>query len=400
MEVETRVGLEVLSASPDVASSWGRCGLVMNQASLDSEFHPSWMVLQSILGDRLTTLFGPQHGFDGIVQDNMVETDHTTHSKTKLPLYSLYSETREPTEEMLKNVDTLIVDLQIVGCRIYTWKSTIAGCLRSAKKYGKKIVVLDRPNPLGGEFVEGRLVDDDATSFVGQFPTPMRHGLTAGESALFFNKTIGSELEVVKLEGWDAYKDWRATGRQWMVTSPNLPTLESVFVYPGMVIFEGTNVSEGRGTARPFQYIGAPYIKDSVEFCSRVTELAKGYLAGLHLHPVSFMPTFHKGKDQICNGANLVVRKPEKISSYGLALSMIQAFMDLGEGSFDWQREAYEYDFKTLPIKLILGSQNILDHFGSSFDVNDPFWNEGADLFIKNAKDILLYDREMKLLVA
>jgi uncharacterized protein YbbC (DUF1343 family) len=152
------VGLEVLLKKPELAKHWGRCGLLCNQASVTKDFLPAWTALASLLGTRLTALFGPQHGFSGTVQDNMIETGHSRHLATGLPVFSLYSETREPTESMLQHVDTLIIDLQIVGCRIYTWKSTIAGCLRAAKKFGKRVVILDRQNPIGGELVEGRVL--------------------------------------------------------------------------------------------------------------------------------------------------------------------------------------------------------------------------------------------------
>lgn len=196
-------GLEVLLAKPQTGQAWGRCGLVCNQASVTMDFKPAWTTLRESLGNRLVALFGPQHGFYGTAQDNMIETAHEQRGEFNLPVYSLYSETREPTAEMLEGLDTIIIDLQITGCRIYTWKATIAACMRAAAKHGKRVVVLDRPNPVGGEVLEGRVLELDATSFVGEFPVPMRHGMTAGEAARFFNKSIHAELEVVKLEGWN-----------------------------------------------------------------------------------------------------------------------------------------------------------------------------------------------------
>lgn len=390
------VGLERLAASPRLADGWGRIGLLCNQASVTRDYSPAWDVLQSVAGKRVVSLFGPQHGFAGTAQDNMIETGHTRHLGTGLKLFSLYSETREPTVEMLKDLDTLVIDLQIVGCRIYTWKSTIAGCLRAAKRDGKKVVILDRPNPVGGVLLEGRVLDDDCHSFVGQFPTPMRHGLTAAESARFFNEGIGADLEVVALEGWnpDTYiKDW---GRPWVITSPNLPTPDPVYVYPGTVMLEGTNISEGRGTGLPFQLIGAPYVKTGTAVIKRIKDLI-GEPAGVHLREAGFEPTSQKHMGKVCNGIQIHVLKPEAVRSYKLTLAIIKAFMDLGGDAFQWKQPPYEYDFETLPMKIIVGSRRFEDHLSrTKFDAQDPFWSEGIVKYVEKVKPFLMYDRKLR----
>jgi uncharacterized protein YbbC (DUF1343 family) len=390
------VGLEHLRAHPELAKHWGRCGLLCNQASTTQDFKPAWQVLFDILGPRLTALFGPQHGFSGTAQDNMIETIHASHIKTGLPVFSLYSETREPTTAMLELVDTLIIDLQIVGCRIYTWKSTIAGCLRAAKKYGKKVVILDRPNPVGGELIEGRVLDTNATSFVGQFPTPMRHGLTAAESALFFNSWIGADLEAILMEGWDPRSYWCDLGRQWILTSPNLPTPDPVYVYPGTVILEGTNISEGRGTGLPFQLVGAPYVRSGDDVIHRIKELI-GEPPGVFLREASFEPTSQKWKGQQCNGLQIHVTNPKTVRSYKLTLALIKAFMDQGNG-FEWKKPPYEYDYETLPIKLIIGSHNVEKHISKAiFFPDDPFWSEGLNSYIEAVQPYLRYPRQLKV---
>jgi uncharacterized protein YbbC (DUF1343 family) len=370
--------------------------LVCNQASVTRITVPAWRLLHDLLGSRLTTLFGPQHGFAGTAQDNMIETGHARHIHTGLPVYSLYSETREPTAEMLHNVDTLIVDLQIVGCRIYTWKSTIAGCLRAVKKYGKRMVILDRPNPVGGVLIEGRVLDHDATSFVGQFPIPMRHGLTAAEAAQFFNASIGAELEVIALNSWQPQQMWDDLGRDWVLTSPNLPTAAPLYVYPGTVMIEGTNISEGRGTGLPFQFIGAPYIKNGLELIARVKELIST-VHGIEMREVAFEPTSQKWQGQVCTGMQLHVTDPQAVRSFVLSLAIIEAFMELGGSSFEWKKPPYEYDHVTLPMKLIAGSHAIEQHFGAGkFSSKDPFWGDGIASYIEAVKPYLLYERSMR----
>jgi len=393
------IGLENLLAHPSLAARWGRLGLLCNQASVTLDWTAAWEALPRAFPGRFTTLFGPQHGFFGTVQDNMIETAHAVHPGSGLPLYSLYSETREPTPAMLANVDTLLIDLQIVGCRIYTWKSTIAGCLRAARKLGLRVVVLDRPNPIGGEVIEGRVLDDDAHSFVGEFPIPMRHGLTAGEAAKLFNADIGAELEVVPLIDWNSASYWHQLGRPWVITSPNLPTFDPVVVYPGTVMFEGTNVSEGRGTGLPFQFVGAPWAHETAKLRNRVVELARGTdaLSGVWLREAAFEPTSQKWRGQTCHGLQIHVTDPERVRSFGLSVALIRAFADASDGradAFQWKSPPYEYDFTTLPIKLIFGShaadKKWLD---PQFSLQDPFWNAGHRAYIERIQDILLYPR-------
>jgi uncharacterized protein YbbC (DUF1343 family) len=381
-----------------LAAGWGRCGLLSNQASVTRAFEPAWRVLHRLLGPRLTALFGPQHGFAGTAQDNMIETAHARHLATGLPVYSLYSETREPAPAMLAGLDTLIIDLQIVGCRIYTWKSTIAGCLRAAKQSGKRVVVLDRPNPLGGELVEGRVLDDDAHSFVGQFPMPMRHALTAAEAARFFNATIGAELEVVSLAGWRPASYWGEVGRPWVLTSPNLPTPEPVYVYPGTVMLEGTNISEGRGTGLPFQLIGAPYVKAGQQVIDRVRDFL-GPAPGVHLREAGFEPTSQKWQGKVCNGVQIHVLDPKAVRSYALSLALIQAFANLGESGFAWKEPPYEYDHETLPIKLIVGSRQVEKHLGPQghFDAQAAFWSDGLVEYMQRVAPFLLYPRQLRV---
>ena len=257
---ETSPGIDRLLASGTLAGR--RVGLVCNPASTDAAYRHTAQRLWQAPDLTLAALFGPQHGFRSDVQDNMVETPHARHPTYDIPVHSLYSDRREPTAAMLDGLDVLVIDLQDVGTRVYTYIYTMANCLRAAGRHGVPVVVCDRPNPIGGTQVEGPLLEPGRESFVGQFPIPLRHGMTIGELARLFNDHfgLGAQLRVARLDGWErpAYHD--ATGLPWVMPSPNLPTLDSAGVYPGAVLFEGTNLSEGRGTTRPFELLGAPWI--------------------------------------------------------------------------------------------------------------------------------------------
>src|SRR5262245_60562325 len=235
-------------------------GLVANPASIDANFR--YVSKRAEAGGvRMGALFGPQHGFRSDLQENMIDAPHGQDARRRVPVYSLYSETREPTAEMLKGLDALVIDLQDVGTRIYTYIYTMANCLVAARKHGLPVVVCDRPNPIGGDAVEGPMLLKGFESFVGQFPIPMRHGMTIGELARLFNDRFGraAKPQVVKLQNWARPDYWESTGLAWVLPSPNIPTVDSTVVYPGTVLLEGTNISEGRGTNKPFELVGAPW---------------------------------------------------------------------------------------------------------------------------------------------
>ena len=261
IRAHVKLGLERLLEDQSAKLKAARVGLICNQASVNHEFRHAADLLHEEPGVNLRALFGPQHGIRGDVQDNMIETEHAVDRETGLPIHSLYSETREPTEAMLADLDVLVFDMQDVGCRIYTFAYTMANCMLAARKFGKKVIVCDRPNPITGLQVEGNVLDPERASFVGLFPIPTRHGMTLGELARMFNEhfKIDCDLEVVKLEGWERGHWLDETDAPWVMPSPNMPTLDTATVFPGTVHFEGTQLSEGRGTTRPFELIGAPY---------------------------------------------------------------------------------------------------------------------------------------------
>jgi uncharacterized protein YbbC (DUF1343 family) len=384
-------GLEVLLNRPSLAKDWGRCGLLCNQASVSKNFKHAIPLLQEMLGERLVMLLGPQHGLVSTVQDNMIETQHGQYKS--IPIYSLYSETREPTEEMLHGVDTIVVDLQIVGCRVYTFKSTIRACLEAAKKYNKRVVILDRPNPLGGTHVEGRSLDKNCHSFVGPDAIPMRHALTVAESANLFNREISAELEIIPLQGWKSWELWEKIRRPWVLTSPNLASWDAVVLYPGLVMLEGTNISEGRGTTLPFQLVGAPYIKDPERLVRRIFSFGRQVTAGVFLRPTHFLPLYGKWTNMICYGFQIHVMDPDLVKSYGLALAIMSAIKEECPDDFAWRDPPYEYEFKRKPMTLIIGSENFEKHF-DNFKISDPFWNEGVEAFLDNSSPYIIYERE------
>jgi len=353
-----RTGLERLLDGPDRALIAGRrIALVSNPASVDAQLvHASDRLFGS--GDwTLTALFGPQHGFRSDLQENMIESPHGRDAKRRLPVYSLYSETREPSREMLADVEVLVVDLQDVGTRIYTYIYTLANCLRAARAHGIRVVVCDRPNPIGGDAIEGASLDPAYASFVGQFPIPMRHGLTIGEAARLFNEHFGlnATLDVVPMEGWRRSMYFDETGLPWVLPSPNIPTLDAAIVYPGAVLFEGTLLSEGRGTTRPFELIGAPWI-DGDRFADEMN--ARG-LPGVRFRPVFFEPTFHKHAKASCGGCQIHVTDRAAFEPYRTGVEMIAEFRREAPSAPIWRDPPYEYEYTRPPIDILYGSDRL-----------------------------------------
>lgn len=387
-----KLGIQRLMENPKLAQGWGRVAFLGNQASVTPDFRATWVLLHDLFGERLTTIFGPQHGFHATVQDNMIETGHAK-GPFGLPVYSLYSETREPKDEMLKDVDTIVVDLQLTGCRVYTFKYTIAACLRAAARLGKKVVILDRPNPLGGSQIGGRALDLSAQSFVGEFEIPMRHGMTTGEAATLFNRKINANLEIVELEGWTGQEYWSDLYKHWVLTSPNLPSIDSVYVYPATVMLEGTNISEGRGTGLPFQFVGAPYIKDSAAYAKRIQDYIKS--DAVYLRASEFMPTSQKWAGQTCHGVHIHVIDPKRIQTYALGLAIIRAAIDMNSSAFEWKEPGYEYNHKDLPIDLILGELNAHKKLEEGLDLKDPFWKRGEEEYAQSLREVMIYKRPL-----
>ncbi len=355
-----KLGLEKVLEDP-AAYFTGRVGLICNQATVDHSFRHAADLFFDHPEIDLTTLFGPQHGIRGDVQDNMIETGHGVDPRTGLPVYSLYSETREPTEEMVRNTDVLVFDLQDVGCRVYTFIYTMANSMIAAARHGRKFVVMDRPNPINGLDLEGGLLETGHESFVGMYPIPMRHGMTIGELALMFNDRfgIGCDLSVVAMDGWrrELYLD--ETDAPWVMPSPNMPTVDTAVVFPGTVYFEGTQVSEGRGTTRPFETVGAGFI-DPDRFAE---SLAMHELPGCIFRPVRFLPTFQKEAGVSCGGVFLHVTDRGAFRPVLTGLAMAMTLFDLYPGEFRWKVPPYEYVYDRNPFDVIAGTTAIREIF-------------------------------------
>ncbi len=322
----------------------------------------------------------------------MIESVHDVDHATGLPMFSLYGESRRPNAEMFDKFDILLIDLVDVGTRVYTFLYTMAYCLEAAARCGKKVVVLDRPNPVGGVTVEGNILEEECTSFVGLYPLPMRHGMTFGELAVYVNEEfdIGAELEVIAMQGWQRLMYFRDTGLPWVFPSPNMPTPETAAVYPGQVIWEGTNISEGRGTTLPFELVGAPFLEHEpiLEY------LAKTLLPGCYFRPLIFEPTFGKWAGIACNGFQLHVIDRGEFLPYRTSLALLQAIMQLFPDKFLYKEPPYEYEYERLPMDLILGSQKVRKQLETVMPIMEieGQWQKDLKHFVETREKYLLYE--------
>ncbi|MCY8882759.1 DUF1343 domain-containing protein [Bacillus spizizenii] len=310
-----------------------RIGLITNPTGVNASLKSSVDILYENPDIKLTALFGPEHGVRGDAQAGD-EVGSYIDEKTGIPVYSLYGKTKKPTPEMLKNVDVLMFDIQDVGTRYYTYIYTMAYAMEAAKENGIPFMVLDRPNPQGGIHIEGPVLEPEYASFVGLYPIPLKHGMTIGELALLFNKEfdINADLTVVKMKHWKRKMDFNDTRLPFVLPSPNMPTVESTLVYPATGLIEGTNISEGRGTTKPFELIGAPFIK-STELEETLNSLN---LPGVTFRAASFTPTFSKHQGTLCHGVQLYVTDREKFEAVKTGLSLIKTIHDLYPEHFEF----------------------------------------------------------------
>jgi uncharacterized protein YbbC (DUF1343 family) len=387
-----QTGLDVFVASAHRKYRGMRLGVLCHPASVDARLrHVRDLVMDKKLRLEVTCFIGPQHGIRAEKQDNMIESEDFVDPLYKVPVYSLYGKFRDPWPEMLDTLDAFVIDLQDVGTRIYTYAYTMANVLRAARAHGKKVVILDRPNPVDGVHVEGNALEPGCESFVGQFPIPVRHGLTMGELARLFAEEfgLGGEFDVIKMKGWKR-KTWGdGWKRAWVPPSPNIPTFESALVFPGMVHFEGTNVSEGRGTTKPFEWIGAPYIDPD----RLAAEMARRRLPGVFFRPIYFQPTYQKGKDEVCGGVHVHVTDRKTFDAFRAGIHLLAAIAEQAPGRFQWKQPPYEYELERMPIDLIAGTPLLREAIDAGRGVAELEEKARDDVrrFRKLRKDYLLY---------
>ncbi len=384
-------GLENFLAAPPESIHGNRLGLLCNPASVNRRFQHASKLIDKKFPGQLTALFSPQHGFFAEKQDNMIESDHMTDPDLNIPIFSLYGQSRKPLKEMLNLIDILIIDLQDAGTRVYTFIYTMSYCQEAAQTFGKKVIILDRPNPVNGMTLEGNCLNEDCASFVGRFPIPMRHGLTIGELSLLFNDhfKINCDIEVVPMKNWKREMVFPDTGLPWVPPSPNLPTVDSAMVYPGQVLWEGTNISEGRGTTQPFELFGAPFLDTQ-----KILEKLSGpQIPGAFLRAVVFEPTSNKWGKKPCHGFQIHVTDPQEYRPYISTLKLIQSIILLHQDDFKWKLPPYEYETQRMPIDLITGSRKLRKQIEQAEDIDAiaSSWEKELEEYKKMIRPFLLY---------
>lgn len=363
-----------------------RAGLLVHPASINSSFSHSIDICMK--SDRLTvtSIFGPQHGLWGETQDNMIEWQGFRDKKTGLPVYSLYGKTRKPYPEMLDGIDVMVIDLQDVGSRYYTFIWTMALVMEACGEMGKAVVILDRPNPITGYHIEGPVLSPEFASFVGLHRLPVRHGMTIGEMGHYLKDSYypGLDFIVLPMHGWKRTMWFDHTLLPWVLPSPNMPTIEAATVYPGMCLLEGTNLSEGRGTTRPFEIFGAPFIDPA----ALVEKLHSYRLPGVIFRPLHFLPTFQKHAGKVCGGAQIHVIEREKFKPFKTATAILKVIYGLYPDKFRWKSPPYEYEKKLLPIDILAGTDSLRKDIEKGRDLAsmELWWNKGLRAFDKKIR--------------
>lgn len=370
-----------------------RIGLAVHPASVNRRLEHAADVVVKSKNFELNAFFGPQHGIRGETQDNMIEWEGFTDKKTGLPVYSLYGHTRKPEPEMLKDIDVMVIDMQDVGSRYYTFIWTMELCMQACLENDKSVVILDRPNPMGGHITEGPVLDMEYTSFVGQRPLPVRHGMTIGEIGNYLRNEFYSSLNfhVIPMKGWKRKMWFDMTELPWVLPSPNMPTLDTAIVYPGMCLLEGTMLSEGRGTTRPFEIFGAPFINPD----ALIKRLDEFKLQGVIFRPMYFQPTFQKHVGKLCGGAQIHVTNREKFKPFKTGVAILKAVHELYSKEDLWKQPPYEYETVKLPIDILAGTDRLRKDIekGVSLDKMEKWWSEECRRFDKTVrKNFLMYD--------
>lgn len=367
----TLTGLDILAQSRFDAIKGKSVGILCNQASVSRDLtHAVDLLLPEHKNGRyqIKAVLGPQHGLHGHTQDNMIEWEGAHDERTNIPIHSLYGQNRAPTDEMLKGIDTLVVDLQDLGARYYTFIWTMDLCMRECTRLGISVVILDRPNPIGGLQTEGPLLQENLTSFVGLRPLTTRHGMTIAEIARYLQATFYPKLnlQTVTMEGWSRSDYFDDLDLRWIPPSPNVPVVDTAVVYPGMCLLEGTNISEGRGTTRPFETFGAPWLK-GWSLAAKLNDLA---LPGVRFRAIQFQPTFQKHAGDLCEGCFIHVTERHAFEPVLTTIAILRECAKLGGDSFQWKQPPYEYETEKRPIDILLGRPDLADLIVSDTPLN------------------------------
>lgn len=387
-----------------------RIGLLCNANTVTSGWIPTAEALTNIPGVRLERIFSPQHGFAAEKQDNMIASADGVHPRLGTPIVSLYGDRREPLPEWFDGLDALVIDVQVIGTRVYTFIVTALLAIRVAAARGLPAIVLDRPNPVGSA-VEGPVLEDAFRSFIGIVDVPLRHSLTAGELCLYGAWRLGAlheaeavnaanaaraqapqegPVRVVLLEGWRRGLYYDETGLPWTMPSPNMPTVETAAVYPGQVILEGTTLSEGRGTTRPFELFGAPYVDPAAVRAA----LPQGALDGAILREVAFEPTFHKHAHELVRGFQIHVFDRRAFRPVLFTTALIRTVRELYPEGFAWREPPYEYEWDRMPVDLIYGNARVREAIDSLVPAEEIVrsWDPAIAAFRERMRPLRLYD--------
>jgi uncharacterized protein YbbC (DUF1343 family) len=391
-DLAVRSGLDLIDKKWPVKFKGSRVGLIAHPASVNKKFEHAVPLFFKSDKFKLKALFGPQHGIRGDTQDNMIEWEGFRDTKTGLPVFSLYGHSRKPEPSMLKDIDVLAIDMQDIGSRYYTFIWTMELCMQTCMEMNKSIVILDRPNPIGGHITEGPVLDISYASFVGLHPLPVRHGMTIGEIGRYLKDVFYPSLDihVIPMRGWQRKMLFYETALPWVMPSPNIPTLDTALVYPGLCLLEGTNLSEGRGTTRPFEIFGAPFIEPDI----LVQHLEQYKLPGTIFRPIYFQPTFHKYNGQLCGGAQIHIIHKDSFKPFKTGTAIIKIIHDLYPKYFAWKQPPYEYETEKMPIDILAGTDRLRKDIekGEKLDGMEEWWQEECLQFSKKVmKMYLLY---------
>jgi uncharacterized protein YbbC (DUF1343 family) len=383
-------GLDLLFSHRKNLLNGKRIALLANPSSVDSSYR---FIVDRFLAEKswnVVALWGPEHGLRGEMQDQEY-CDAFHDRKTGLPVYSLYGNHLKPTPDMMNEVDVVVFDMQDVGSRYYTFIYTLSYVMEACLEHHKEVIVLDRPNPINGIDLEGPILESGYESFVGRYPIPIRHGMTLGELAFYFHKEIalGCRMEVIQMENWNRQMFFEQTDLPWILPSPNMPTVDAAIVYPGMCLFEATNVSEGRGTTRPFEIFGAPWI-DPDSFSSALESFQ---LAGVRFRPLYFRPMFNKFHKQLCGGVQIHVTDRKSFRPVRMALCALHILLRDYPSEFKWKDPPYEFVTDRLPIDILWGNSWIREDLekGIPPDQIESKWQKGHQSFLAIRSKYLLY---------